>query len=560
MRKKFIFVTGGVLSSLGKGLSGAAIGALMEARGLRVTNIKMDPYINVDPGTMSPYQHGEVFVTDDGAESDLDLGHYERFTKTTMHQRNNFTTGRVYQNVIDRERRGEYLGHTVQVIPHITDEIKRLIWAGVNEADVAIVEVGGTVGDIESLPYLEAIRQFRNDAGADNVLYVHLTLVPFIKTSGELKTKPTQHSVKMLREIGIQPDILLCRSDRDIPKQTREKIALFCNVDTDSVITCQDVENIYMLPLALHDQDLDDRILEKLGIWAAQAKLTEWENLISRWSNAQKTSRIGIVGKYVHLADTYKSLNEALYHGGIANDCRVEIEFYDSETLELDKVGKTLAACDAILVPGGFGERGVEGKIAAIKWARETGVPFFGICLGMQLAVIEYSRNVLGHADAHSREFSDQSTNLVIELMDEQHDVVDKGGTMRLGAWPCTLREDSIAHKLYGSTEIAERHRHRYEVNPAFFDALEAAGLQISGRSSDGKLAEMVELPAHPFFVACQFHPEFKSRPLAPHPLFVGFAKAALEFQAKRGKRVADTGAEDSTEESTVISGPEALA
>jgi CTP synthase len=544
MRKKFIFVTGGVLSSLGKGLSGAAMGALMEARGLRVTNLKMDPYINVDPGTMSPYQHGEVFVTDDGAETDLDLGHYERFTKTTMHQRNNFTTGRVYQNVIDRERRGEYLGHTVQVIPHITDEIKRLVWEGVTEADVAIVEVGGTVGDIESLPYLEAIRQFRNDAGADNVLYVHLTLVPFIKTSGELKTKPTQHSVKMLREIGIQPDILLCRSDRDIPKSTREKIALFCNVDTDSVITCQDVENIYMLPLALHGQDLDDRILEKLGIWAAQAKLTEWEDLISRWSNAQKTVRIGIVGKYVHLTDTYKSLNEALYHGGMANDCRVELEFYDSETIDLDKVGKTLAACDAILVPGGFGERGVEGKIAAIKWARETGVPFFGICLGMQLVVIEYSRNVLGHQDAHSREFSEHSTNLVIELMDEQHDVVDKGGTMRLGAWPCELRKGSFVSQLYGGTEISERHRHRYEVNPAFFDELESGGLQITGRSPDGKLAEMVELRSHPHFVACQFHPEFKSRPLDPHPLFVGFAKAALEFQSKRGRRGTDAGSQ----------------
>jgi len=560
MRKKFIFVTGGVLSSLGKGLSGAAMGALMEARGLRVTNIKMDPYINVDPGTMSPYQHGEVFVTDDGAESDLDLGHYERFTSTTMHQRNNFTTGRVYQNVIERERKGEYLGHTVQVIPHITDEIKRLVWEGVTEADVAIVEVGGTVGDIESLPYLEAIRQFRNDAGADNVLYVHLTLVPFIKTSGELKTKPTQHSVKMLREIGIQPDILLCRSDRDIPKDTREKIALFCNVDTDSVIACQDVANIYQLPLALHEQDLDDRILEKLGIWAAQAKLTEWEELISRWANAQKTARIGIVGKYVHLADTYKSLNEALYHGGIANDCRVELEFYDSETLELDKIGKTLAACDAILVPGGFGERGVEGKIAAIKWARDNGVPFFGICLGMQLAVIEYARNVLGHADAHSREFSERSGNLVIELMDEQHDVVDKGGTMRLGAWPCRLRDGSVVQRLYGTDDIQERHRHRYEVNPAYFEALESAGLQISGRSPDGKLAEMVELSDHPYFVACQFHPEFKSRPLSPHPLFVAFAKAALDFQGKRGKRGAAKASTAGAEEAPVLTGPEALA
>jgi len=560
MRKKFIFVTGGVLSSLGKGLSGAAMGALMEARGLRVTNIKMDPYINVDPGTMSPYQHGEVFVTDDGAESDLDLGHYERFTSTTMHQRNNFTTGRVYQNVIERERKGEYLGHTVQVIPHITDEIKRLIWEGVTEADVAIVEVGGTVGDIESLPYLEAIRQFRTDAGVDNVLYIHLTLVPFIKTSGELKTKPTQHSVKMLREIGIQPDILICRSDRDIPKDTREKIALFCNVDTDSVIAAPDVENIYQLPLTLHGQDLDDRILEKLGIWAAQARLTDWEDLISRWQNAQKTARIAIVGKYVHLADTYKSLNEALHHGGIANDCRVELEFIDSETLDLDKIGKSLAASDAILVPGGFGERGVEGKIAAIKWARENDVPFFGICLGMQLAVIEYARNVLGHEDAHSREFSEHSQHLVIELMDEQRNVVDKGGTMRLGAWPCSLRKGSAVQKLYGAKKINERHRHRYEVNPAYFDDLEESGLQITGRSPDDKLAEMVELNDHAYFVACQFHPEFKSRPLDPHPLFVSFAKAALDFRGKRGKRGVEKTAEAGAEEAAVISGPEALA
>jgi CTP synthase len=566
MRKKFIFVTGGVLSSLGKGLSGAAMGALLEARGLRVTNIKMDPYINVDPGTMSPYQHGEVFVTDDGAETDLDLGHYERFTTERMAQRNNFTTGRVYCNVIERERKGEYLGHTVQVIPHITDEIKRLIWNGVADADLAIVEVGGTVGDIESLPYLEAIRQFRFDAGQENVLYVHLTLVPFIKTSGELKTKPTQHSVKLLREIGIQPDILLCRSDRDIPKPTREKIALFCNVEVDSVIAAPDVENIYELPLTLHAEDLDDRILERLGIWAATARLEPWIELIARWKNAQKTSRIGIVGKYVNLADTYKSLNEALYHGGIANDCRVELEFIDSETLELDKVGKRLAACDAVLIPGGFGERGVEGKIAAIRWARENGLPFFGICLGMQLAVIEIARQVMGHDDAHSREFSEHSDHLVIELMDEQRNVVDKGGTMRLGAYPCDLREGSIARKLYGQDRVEERHRHRYEVNPAYFDELELAGLLITGRSPDGKLAEMIELPVHPYFVACQFHPEFKSRPLEPHPLFTAFIKAALDFQGKRGRRGSGTSegqgakAGDAESEAVVGGGPEAVA
>jgi CTP synthase len=542
MRKKFIFVTGGVLSSLGKGLSGAAMGALLEARGLRVTNLKMDPYINVDPGTMSPYQHGEVFVTEDGAETDLDLGHYERFTSSTMLQRNNFTTGRVYLNVIERERKGEYLGHTVQVIPHITDEIKRLIWNGVTDADIAIVEVGGTVGDIESLPYLEAIRQFRNDAGADNVLYLHLTLVPFIKTSGELKTKPTQHSVKMLREIGIQPDILLCRSDRDIPKATREKISLFCNVEGDCVIACPDVENIYELPKTLHDEDLDDRILEKLGIWAAAARLDPWVDLIDGMSKAKKKVSIAIVGKYVHLADTYKSLNEALTHGGIANRAKVSLNFIDSETIDPENVGASLRDADAILVPGGFGERGVEGKIGAIRWARENGVPFFGICLGMQMAVVEFARNVLGHTDAHSREFNEEAEHMLIELMDEQQNVVDKGGTMRLGGWPCTLRDGSTVRKLYGSAEVNERHRHRYEVNPSYFESLEQAGLKISGRSPDGKLAEMIELNSHPYFVACQFHPEFKSKPLLPHPLFSAFIKAALEH-ASKGKTTGAQGA-----------------
>ena len=513
------------------------MGALLEARGLRVTNIKMDPYINVDPGTMSPYQHGEVFVTDDGAETDLDLGHYERFTSSPMLQRNNFTTGRVYQNVIERERKGEYLGHTVQVIPHITDEIKRLILNGVGDADIAIVEVGGTVGDIESLPYLEAIRQFRNDAGAENVLYLHLTLVPYIKTSGELKTKPTQHSVKMLREIGVQPDILLCRSDRDIPKDTREKIALFCNVERDCVIACPDVNNIYALPTTLHAEDLDDRILEKLGIWAAQARLEPWNELLDRWGNAKQTANICIVGKYVHLADTYKSLNEALAHGGFANGARVNLEFVDSETIDPTNPSDTIGHADAILVPGGFGERGVEGKVSAIQWARENEVPFFGICLGMQLAVVEYARNVLGHSDAHSREFNDGVEHIVIELMDEQQNVVDKGGTMRLGAWPCSLRKGSIVRKLYGKDEISERHRHRYEVNPDYFESLEQAGLKVSGRSPDGKLAEMVELGAHPYFVACQFHPEFKSKPLHPHPLFTAFVKAALEHEAKKNQK-----------------------
>jgi CTP synthase len=536
MHKKFIFVTGGVLSSLGKGLSAAAIGALLEARGLRVTNVKMDPYINVDPGTMSPYQHGEVFVTDDGAETDLDLGHYERFVSTPVAQSNNFTTGRVYSNVIERERRGEYLGRTVQVIPHITDEIKRLIWEAVKEADIGIIEVGGTVGDIEGLPFLEAIRQFRVDVGSDNVLYVHLTLVPFIKTAGELKTKPTQHSVKQLREIGIQPDLLLCRSDRELPKEIREKIGLFCNVGVDSVIAAPDVDNIYRLPLVFQQQDLDDRVLEKLGIWAAQPRMEKWEALIDRWENSRKPVRIAIVGKYVALADTYKSLNEALFHGAVHNRAQLDLHYVDSEEIDGDDPGALLGDCDAVLVPGGFGERGTEGKIAAIGWARQNDVPFFGICLGMQLAVVEFGRSVLGHADAHSREFAPTSTHTLVELMDGQRAVTEKGGTMRLGAWPCVLDEGSLAARVYGSREISERHRHRYEVNPAYHEALNAAGLHISGSSPDGKLAEMVELPNHPFFIACQFHPEFKSRPLAPHPLFASFVKAGLEARQRKAR------------------------
>ncbi|NOY27434.1 MAG: CTP synthase, partial [Oligoflexia bacterium] len=534
MRKKFIFVTGGVLSSLGKGLSAAAIGALLEARGLRVTIVKMDPYINVDPGTMSPYQHGEVFVTDDGAETDLDLGHYTRFTSGVFSQRNNFTTGRVYRNVIERERKGDYLGHTVQVIPHITDEIKRLLWEAVQDVDVGIVEIGGTVGDIEGLPFLEAIRQFRVDVGPENALYIHLTLVPFIPTSGELKTKPTQHSVKELRSIGVQPDILLCRSDRPLPKELREKIALFCNVGPEHVISAPDVECIYELPLVFHDQDLDDRILESLGIWAAAARLDAWRDLVKQLMSAKQRVSVAIVGKYVHLADTYKSLNEALAHGGIANDAKVDLSFIDSEDLDPNDPGPDLASYDAILVPGGFGVRGVEGKVAAIRWAREHDVPFFGICLGLQLAVIEYARTVLGHEDAHSREFIEDSDHMVVEMMDAQRNVVSLGGTMRLGAYPCTLSEGSLVRRLYGAAEISERHRHRFEVNPAYFAALEEGGLQITGRSPDGKLAEMVELPTHPYFVACQFHPEFKSRPLQPHPLFVAFIRAALAHRRTR--------------------------
>ncbi|MCB9693029.1 MAG: CTP synthase [Alphaproteobacteria bacterium] len=536
MRQKFIFITGGVLSSLGKGLSAAALGAVIETRGLRVTHIKMDPYINVDPGTMSPYQHGEVFVTDDGAETDLDLGHYERFSSSRMSQRNNFTTGSIYQSVIERERAGEYLGRTVQVIPHITDEIKRRILAGAGDCDLAIVEVGGTVGDIEGLPFLEAIRQFRNDAGPENVLYIHLTLLPYIKTAGELKTKPTQHSVKEMMQVGIQPDLLFCRSEMPVPRDIKAKIASFCNVSERDVIAVQDVGHIYELPLVLAQQGVDDRVLEKLGIWASRANMDRWEDVVARQAKPAHTVTIAIVGKYVHLADTYKSLNEALHHGGLAHSARVELTFVDSETVDVANPGVALEGADAVLVPGGFGERGTEGKIAAIRHAREQQIPFFGICLGMQLAVVEYARNVCGLAGAMSREFDADPTHPVIELMDEQHEVTDKGGTMRLGAYPCDLREGSLARRVYGEARISERHRHRYELNPAYHARLEEAGLAISGMSPDGKLAEVVELAGHPWFLGCQYHPEFKSRPVDPHPLFASFVKAAVESRRARSE------------------------
>jgi CTP synthase len=535
MRKKFIFVTGGVLSSLGKGLSSAAIGALLEARGIRVTIMKMDPYINVDPGTMSPFQHGEVFVTDDGAETDLDLGHYHRFTSAKYSQRNNFTTGSVYKAVIEEERRGGYLGRTVQVIPHITDEIKRRIWAGAEDVDMAIVEIGGTVGDIESLPFLEAIRQFRTDVGRENALVIHLTLVPYLSTSGELKTKPTQHSVKMLQQVGIQPDILLCRCDRELDKGLREKIALFCNVDLNSVISAPDVDNIYRLPLVFRGQDLDDRVLEKLGIWAAEPHLDQWEAFLERAQAAERPVRVAMVGKYVDLTDSYKSLNEALYHGAVVNDARLELEFVDSEELNADNVAERLGGVDAVLVPGGFGLRGAEGKIAAVRHARTQGVPFLGICLGLQMAIIEYSRSVLGLTDAHSSEFEPAAAHPVIDLMKEQEGVEELGGTMRLGAWDCRLVDGTLAARIYGKLDISERHRHRYEVNPDYVQQLEAAGLIISGTNPKRGLVEMIELPEHPFFVATQAHPEFKSRPLTPHPLFVAFVRAAVQAQERAG-------------------------
>jgi CTP synthase len=533
MKTKFVFVTGGVLSSLGKGLSAAAIGAIMEARGLRVVNIKADPYLNVDPGTMSPYQHGEVFVTEDGAETDLDLGHYERFVSTRMTQRNSFTTGRVYRNVIDRERRGEYLGRTVQVIPHVTDEIKRLIQEGVDGADMCIVEVGGTVGDIEGLPFLEAIRQARADFGAENVAYVHVTPVFYIKAAGEMKTKPTQHSVKEILSTGIQPDILICRCDVPIPRDLRQKIASFCNVGVEDVISAHDVQNIYQLPVVFHEQALDDRILRRFAFFAPRPHMERWAEYVQRATEPKHHVRVGVVGKYVHLVDTYKSLNEALAHGGVTHEARVELRYLDSEELDAANVAAALAGCDAVLIPGGFGSRGTEGKVAAIRHARETGLPFFGICLGMQLAVVEFLRSVAG-IKANSSEFDPATPNPVIHLMDAQQNVTDLGGTMRLGAYPCALAPGTRARSIYGGAGvISERHRHRYEVNPAYHELLTSHGIVLSGLSPDGKLVEVIELPGHPYFVACQFHPEFKSRPLDPHPLFAAFVRAAVEHRLR---------------------------
>ncbi|RLB83109.1 MAG: CTP synthetase [Deltaproteobacteria bacterium] len=542
---KFIFITGGVLSSLGKGLASAAIGALLESRGLTITLQKLDPYINVDPGTMNPFQHGEVFVTDDGAETDLDLGHYERFTHAKLGRNNNFTTGKIYHSVITKERRGDYLGGTVQVIPHITDEIKQSIMSVAQDVDVVIVEVGGTIGDIESLPFQEAIRQFKSEVGKENVLYVHLTLVPYIATAGEVKTKPTQHSVKELRSIGIQPDILLCRTDRFLSKEIKSKIALFCNVDVDQVITAKDVETIYEVPLVFHKERLDDKIIELLNIWTRAPKLGDWERLVAKIKNPRHSVTIAVVGKYIHLRESYKSLNEALCHGGIANDCKVSLDFVDSETIDESSCGQRLLAADGILVPGGFGSRGIEGKIGAIRFAREKKIPFFGICLGMQMAVVEYARNVAGMEGAHSTEFDEATPFPVIYLMTEWFDyksqtvqtrdtTSDKGGTMRLGAYPCTLIEDSVAYRAYGRKEISERHRHRYEFNNAFKERLQQSGLIMSGTSPDGQLIEIVEIADHPWFLGCQFHPEFKSRPMDPQPLFVSFIRAALDHKKQK--------------------------
>ncbi|MBP9218869.1 MAG: CTP synthase [Sterolibacterium sp.] len=545
---KYVFVTGGVVSSLGKGIAAASLGAILESRGIRVTHLKLDPYINVDPGTMSPFQHGEVFVTEDGAETDLDLGHYERFTSARMGRRNNFTTGQIYESVIKKERRGEYLGKTVQVIPHITDEIKNYVKRGAEGAEVAIVEVGGTVGDIESLPFLEAIRQMGIEEGRNNSCFIHLTLLPWIGTAGELKTKPTQHSVKELREIGIQPDILLCRADRPVPEDERRKISLFTNVQPEAVISAIDADSIYQIPGMLHDQMLDEIVCHKLDILARAADLSVWKKLVHALQHPQHEVNIAFVGKYVDLTESYKSLIEALTHAGIHTLSKVRIHYIDSEGIEKESTG-VLAAMDAILVPGGFGRRGTEGKLMAIRYAREHKVPYLGICLGMQLAVIEFARDAAGLEQAHSTEFDAQTPHPVVALITEwldregrieQRDAQsDLGGTMRLGGQACALEESSLAREIYGAGQIVERHRHRYEVNNAYLPRLEQAGLKISGTSAEGKkLCEMIELPregehAHPWFVGCQFHPEFTSNPRQGHPLFISFVKAALAARCK---------------------------
>jgi CTP synthase len=537
---KYIFVTGGVLSSLGKGIAAAATGALLEAKGMKVTIQKLDPYINVDPGTLSPFQHGEVFVTDDGAETDLDLGHYERFTNARATQANNYTTGKIYYNVITKERRGDYLGDTVQIIPHVTDEIKASIKSALGDNDVLIVEIGGTVGDIESLPFLEAIRQMRHDVGRENVLYMHLTLLPYIPTSGEQKTKPTQHSVRELREIGIQPDVLLCRTDRPLPPGVKSKIALHCNIEEEAVIAAMDVENIYEVPLALHAEGLHTIIGKRLGLDTSEPDISVWEEIARKIKEPKNEVTISIVGKYVGLRDAYKSLIEALSHGGFANNSRVVLQWVDSEEIEVNGAEKYLADTDGVLVPGGFGHRGIEGKIKAIEYARVKKIPYFGICLGMQCAVIEFARNVCGLAKANSSEFDANTPDPVIYLMEKWYDYRKKkieerdetsemGGTMRLGAYPCNLVEGSHAYRAYGLKELSERHRHRYEFNNAFKGVLAQNGMLVSGSSPDGELVEIIELPDHPWFLGCQFHPEFKSRPSEPHPLFKAFIGAALK-------------------------------
>jgi CTP synthase len=536
MPAKYIFVTGGVVSSLGKGLAAASIGCLLESRGIKVNIMKFDPYLNVDPGTMSPFQHGEVFVTDDGAETDLDLGHYERFTHAKLSRDNNWTTGRLYEQIIAKERRGDYLGKTVQVIPHVTNEIKAAMKKVAQDVDVAIVEIGGTVGDIESLPFMEAIRQMRQELGREHTLFVHVTLVPFIAAAQELKTKPTQHSVKELLSIGIQPDILLCRTDRFLAKDIKSKIALFCNVAEEAVITAKDVASIYEVPVVFAHENVDTLVLKCLHMEAKDRDLAKWEDIVHRVYNPKDTVTIGIVGKYVEYEDSYKSLKEALVHGALAHNLKLQLNWIEAEGLETgdNSYEAQLEGYDGILVPGGFGKRGIEGMLIAIRYAREKKVPYFGICLGMQTACIEFARNVVGLEEANSSEFDPATAHRVIYKLRELRGVEELGGTMRLGAWTCKIEPDTLAHKIYGKDEISERHRHRYEFNREYEEPLTAAGLRISGSTPDGTYVEMVELPDHPHFIGCQFHPEFKSKPLEPHPLFRTFIGAAYEYGLKR--------------------------
>lgn len=534
MRTKYIFVTGGVVSSLGKGIAAASIGCLLESRGLRVTLQKFDPYLNIDPGTMSPFQHGEVFVTDDGAETDLDLGHYERFTHAPLTQSNNLTSGRIYEHIITRERRGDYLGKTVQVIPHVTNEIKAACRKVAADVDVAIVEIGGTIGDIESLPFIEAIRQMRHEEGRENTLFVHLTLVPWIAAAQELKTKPTQHSVKELRAIGIQPDILLCRSERRLPDEVKEKIALFCDVDVRSVVTAKDVHSVYEIPMEFADQGVDESVLRLLHLSAGERDMSRWIQMVDRMNHPLREVTIGLVGKYVEYEDSYKSLKEALLHAGIAHQSRVKIEWIESEQMYWPNCREHLRQFDGILVPGGFGKRGIEGMLNAIRFAREEKVPYFGICLGMQTMVVEYARNVCGLLDADSTEFNPATPHRVIYKLRELKGVDELGGTMRLGAYPCHLAEDSFARRAYGTSDISERHRHRYEFNREFEQQLTANGLRLTGQTPDGLYVEICEVADHPWYLGCQFHPEFKSKPLEPHPLFTAFLGAALEHRERR--------------------------
>ena len=539
MSAKYIFVTGGVVSSLGKGLAAASIGCLLESRGLKVNLMKFDPYLNVDPGTMSPFQHGEVFVTDDGAETDLDLGHYERFTHAKLSRDNNWTTGRLYEQIIAKERRGDYLGKTVQVIPHVTNEIKAAAKKVAQDVDVALVEIGGTVGDIESLPFIEAIRQMRQELGRDNTLFVHVTLVPFIAAAQELKTKPTQHSVKELLSVGIQPDILLCRTDRFLSKDIKSKIALFCNVEEEAVITAKDVASIYEVPIVFAHEEVDTLVMRRLHLEAKDRDLSKWNDLVHRVYNPKDVVKIGIVGKYVEYEDSYKSLKEALVHGALAHNLKLEVNWIEAEGLEAaDKTDRSyeaqLEGYDGLLVPGGFGKRGIEGMLNAIRYAREKHVPYFGICLGMQTACVEFARNVCGLADANSSEFDPATPHRVIYKLRELRGVEELGGTMRLGAWPCKIEPGTLAHRVYGQTEISERHRHRYEFNREYEETLVAGGLKISGSTPDGTYVEMVEIPEHPFFIGCQFHPEFKSKPLEPHPLFKAFVGASYAYGQKR--------------------------